>query len=157
MNRSIDNGTADLPRQPARRSAIAPFIVMDVISAAARREAQGRQVIHMEVGQPGTPAPAIAREAVKQRIDLDTLGYTEGLGIPPLRSRISRHYRDQHGLDIAPERIIVTTGSSAAFVLTFLTLFDAGETVLLPSPGYPCYRHILRALDIGSALITTGA
>ena len=145
-----------LLRPPAQRSAIPAFIVMDVISAAARAEATGAHVIHMEVGQPGTPAPATAREAVKRLIDRDTLGYTEGLGIPPLRARIAQHYRDWYGVDLAPERVIVTTGSSAAFVLSFLTLFDAGDRVLLPSPGYPCYRHILSALGVATPIIETG-
>ena len=151
-----DDTTSDLPRQPARRSAVPAFIVMDVISAAARRAAAGEHIIHMEVGQPGTPAPAIAREAVKRLIDRSTLGYTEALGIPALRTRIARHYRDSYGIDVAPERVIVTSGSSAAFVLAFLALFDAGERVLLPSPGYPCYRHILSALGIDSVLAETG-
>ncbi len=143
-------------RPPARRSGIQPFIVMDVISAAARREAQGEHIVHMEVGQPGTPAPATAREAVKQRIDRETLGYTEALGIQPLRARIAQHYRDTYQIDLPAERVIVTAGSSAAFVLAFLALFDAGETVLLPSPGYPCYRHILSALGVDTRLIETG-
>jgi aspartate/methionine/tyrosine aminotransferase len=145
-----------LPRPPARRSGVPPFIVMDVISAAARREASGQAVVHMEVGQPGTPAPRIARDAVKRALDTDTLGYTEGLGVPKLRERIARHYAETYGVTLESERVIVTTGSSAAFVLTFLALFDVGDTVLLPSPGYPCYRHILSALGVASRLIETG-
>ena len=85
MTHPSEQARTELPRPPARRSAVPPFIVMDVISAAARREAAGHRVIHMEVGQPGTPAPAIVREAVKRAIDSETLGYTEGLGIPALR------------------------------------------------------------------------
>ncbi len=145
-----------LPRPPAQRSAVPAFIVMDVISAAARREAAGADVIHMEVGQPGTPAPRVVRETVKRLIDTDTLGYSEGLGRPALRERIAHHYQERYGLQIAPERVIVTTGSSAAFVLAFLTLFDAGERVILPSPGYPCYRHILSALGVESLIVETG-
>jgi aspartate/methionine/tyrosine aminotransferase len=146
----------EFPRPPSRRSAVPPFIVMDVISAAARREASGKSVVHMEVGQPGTPAPAVAREAVKRALDRETLGYTEGLGIAALRSRIARHYAETYGVALSSERVIVTTGSSAAFVLAFLALFDVGDTVLLPSPGYPCYRHILSALGVASRLIETG-
>ena len=148
--------TNTLPRPPARRSAVPPFIVMDVISAAARREAEGASVIHMEVGQPGTPAPRIAREAVKRLLDTDTLGYSEGLGRPALRARIAKLYRDWHCVDVAPERVIVTTGSSAAFVLVFMALLDAGDGLMLPSPGYPCYRHILSGLDARSAILETG-
>jgi aspartate/methionine/tyrosine aminotransferase len=145
-----------LPRVPSQRSAVPAFIVMDVISAAARREAQGANIIHMEVGQPGTAAPAVAREAVKRFIDTDTLGYSEALGRPALRARIARHYKDWYGVDVEPERVIVTTGSSAAFVLAFMALFDPGDSVLLPSPGYPCYRHILSSLGVSSDIIETG-
>jgi aspartate/methionine/tyrosine aminotransferase len=131
---------------PSLRSAVPPFIVMDVMEAAAAREAQGERVIHMEVGQPGTPAPRSAREAVKHALDRETLGYTVALGLPALRERIAAHYRSRYGITLAPERVVVTTGSSAGFVLAFLALFDQGAGVALPSPGYPCYRHILTAL-----------
>ena len=142
----LDAAAAYLGLQPSRRSAVPPFIVMDVMEAAAAREAAGHKVIHMEVGQPGTPAPRAALEAVKRALDRDTLGYTVALGLPALRARIAGHYRRRYGIEVAPERVVVTTGSSAAFVLAFLALFDAGAKVALPSPGYPCYRHILTAL-----------
>lgn len=145
-----------LPRAPSKRSEVPAFIVMDVITAAARREAAGDHIIHMEVGQPGTAAPAIAREAVKRFIDTDTLGYSEALGRPALRARIARHYKDWYGVDIDPARVVVTTGSSAAFVLAFMALFDPGDSVLLPSPGYPCYRHILASLGVASDIVETG-
>jgi len=135
-----------MPRPASDRSAIASFIVMDVMQAAAEQEAAGRRVIHMEVGQPGTPAPLAARQAVERAMREETLGYTLALGMPSLRERIARHYKDWYGVDLPPERVIVTNGSSAAFVLTFLALFDKNEKVGLPSPGYPCYRHILTAL-----------
>ena len=152
-----DTGRARAALGASQRSAVPPFIVMDVMEAAAAREAQGHKVIHMEVGQPGTPAPRAALEAVKRALDRETLGYTVALGLPELRSRIARHYRNRHGLDVSPERVVVTTGSSAGFVLTFLALFDAGAKVALPSPGYPCYRHILTALDQSPVLLTTCA
>ncbi len=138
------------------RGDIAPFIVMDVMEAAARREAAGHRVIHMEVGQPGTAAPEAARDAVRRAIDREPLGYTVALGMPALRERIARHYRDWYGIDVDPARVVVTNGSSAAFVLAFLALFETGATVALPSPGYPCYRHILQALGCRSTLIETG-
>jgi aspartate/methionine/tyrosine aminotransferase len=157
MNDSMPSpAEAGLPRPPAARSAVPAFIVMDVISAAARREAAGESIIHMEVGQPGTAAPRTARDAARQALDAGTLGYTEALGMPALRARIARHYEDDFGVVLDPARIIVTSGSSAAFVLAFLALFEPGEKVLLPSPGYPCYRHILSALGIGSTIIETG-
>ena len=139
----------------AERGDIAPFIVMDVMRAAAAREAAGHRVIHMEVGQPATSAPKAARRHVAAALDRDNLGYTVALGMPELRSKISGLYRSWYGLDVDPGRIVVTSGSSAAFVLAFLALFDVGATVGLPSPGYPCYRHILTALGVKSHLLET--
>jgi aspartate/methionine/tyrosine aminotransferase len=141
----------------SQRSAVPSFIVMDVMEAAAAREALGHSVIHMEVGQPGTAAPRTALEAAKRALDCDTLGYTVALGLPALRTRIAGHYRERYGLDVSPERIVVTTGSSAGFVLAFLALFDPGAKVALPSPGYPCYRHILTALGQLPVLLPTDA
>jgi aspartate/methionine/tyrosine aminotransferase len=125
---------------PSTRSAIPSFIVMDVMRAAAAREATGANVIHMEVGQPATPAPRAARDAVRQALETDNLGYTMALGTDALRARIAQHYFDTYSVAVEPERVIVTQGSSAAFVLAFLAAFDAGDAVALPSPGYPCYR-----------------
>ncbi len=141
-----DEARAALALRLSERSDVPPFIVMDVMESAAAREALGHRVIHMEVGQPGTPAPRAALEAVKRALDRETLGYTVALGLPALRERIAQHYRQRYGVTVAPERVVVTTGSSAGFVLAFLALFDAGAKVALPSPGYPCYRHILTAL-----------
>ena len=140
----------------SQRSDIASFIVMDVMRRAAEREQAGQRVIHMEVGQPGTPAPRAALQAVRRALDTDALGYTLALGMPALRQRIARLYRDWYGLDVPPERVIVTTGSSGAFVLAFLALFDVGARVGLPAPGYPCYRHILSALGARPVTIETG-
>lgn len=140
----------------AKRSEIDSFIVMDVMRAAAAKEAAGERVIHMEVGQPATAAPKAAREALRQALDDNSLGYTLALGMEPLRVRIAQHYRDTYGVDVPAERIVVTTGSSAGFILTFLALFDHGDTVALPSPGYPCYRQILRALGQQPIMIETG-
>ena len=110
----------------------------------------------MEVGQPATAAPEAARAAVRRALDGEALGYTLALGLEPLRARIARHYQDRYGIGVEPERVVVTTGSSGAFVLAFLALFDAGSRVALPSPGYPCYRHILSALGIDSVIVETG-
>jgi len=138
------------------RSAISSFIVMDVMRAALAAEQVGRSIVHMEVGQPGTPAPRAALAAVKRALDVDALGYTMALGNDALRERIARHYRDWYGVDVSPQRVAVTCGSSGAFVLAFLALFDAGDAVALPSPGYPCYRHILTALGQRPVLLPTG-
>jgi len=143
-------------QQPSLRSAIQSFMVVDVMNAAARKEAAGDRVIHMEVGQPATPAPRAAREAAKRAIDDATLGYTLALGMPELRERIARHYRDWYGVDVPASRIVITSGSSAGFVLAFLTLFDIGDAVALPAPGYPCYRQILSALGQKPHMVETG-
>ncbi|MEM8548727.1 MAG: aminotransferase class I/II-fold pyridoxal phosphate-dependent enzyme [Pseudomonadota bacterium] len=142
--------------QPSERSKIPSFMVMDVMSAAAAAEAEGRHVIHMEVGQPGTAAPEAARQALAANLDDQKLGYTLALGMPELRQRIARLYGEWYDVDVSADRIVVTNGSSAAFILAFLTLFEAGDAVALPSPGYPCYRHILSALGQSYRLLETG-
>ncbi|MGR3291111.1 MAG: pyridoxal phosphate-dependent aminotransferase [Paracoccaceae bacterium] len=139
----------------SRRSRVDPFIVMDVMESARRAEALGQHIIHMEVGQPGTPAPAAAREALKAAMETDAMGYTVALGLPELRSRIARLYMERYGVTIDPERIVVTSGSSGAFILAFTALFDAGDRVGLGNPGYPSYRQILRALDVNPIAIPT--
>lgn len=141
--------------QPSRRGAIDPFFVMEVMKAAADREAAGGDVIHMEVGQPSTPAPRKAIEAATAAAQRDPLGYTLALGIPDLRMAISRHYCDYYGLDVPMERIVITTGSSAGFLLAFLSAFDAGDKVALGEPAYPAYRNILKAVDLEPAMIVT--
>jgi aspartate/methionine/tyrosine aminotransferase len=138
---------------PSARSDVPPFMVMDVMTAAARIEAEGGRVIHMEVGQPAAPAPTTAIAAAKAALDRGSIGYTEALGIPSLRARIARHYGEAYGLDVDPARIIVTTGSSAGFILAFLTLFEPGDRVAITSPGYPPYRHILTALGCEPVMI----
>jgi aspartate/methionine/tyrosine aminotransferase len=142
---------------PSARSEVPPFMVMDVMAAAARIEAAGGRVIHMEVGQPaaGAPAPAIA--AARAALGASPLGYTETLGIASLRARIARFYAETYRVPVEPERIIVTTGSSAGFVLAFLSMFEAGDRVAVANPGYPPYRHILSALGCEPVLIETGA
>jgi aspartate/methionine/tyrosine aminotransferase len=133
--------------RPAPRSDVPAFIVMDVMAAAARLEAAGQRIIHMEVGQPaaGAPAPAIAAAQAALTAG-GPLGYTVALGNLSLRRRIARHYAERHGADIDPGRIVVTTGSSAGFMLAFLTLFEPGDRVAIASPGYPPYRNVLKAL-----------
>ena len=130
------------------RSEVDPFIVMDVMEAARAEEARGRSVIHMEVGQPGTPAPEAARRALAAAMETTPLGYTVALGLPELRSRIARLYGEWYDVDLDPARVIVTGGSSAAFILAFTSLFAAGDRVAIAEPGYPSYRNIMKALDI---------
>ena len=130
------------------RSAVDPFIVMDVMEAARQEEADGRHVIHMEVGQPSTPAPAAAVSALSGAMASDALGYTVTLGLPELRAGIAALYGDWYDVDLDPARVIVTAGSSAGFILSFTALFDAGDRVGLSTPGYPSYRQILKALSL---------
>src|SRR5690242_16034392 len=141
--------------RPSVRSNVPPFMVMDVMAAAARLEAQGRTIVHMEVGQPAAGAPATAIAAVRAALDTGPHGYTATLGIAPLRQRIAQAYAQWHGIELDPERVVVTTGSSAAFMLAFLALFEAGDRVAVAVPGYPPYRHILSALGCEPLAIET--
>jgi aspartate/methionine/tyrosine aminotransferase len=142
---------------PSMRSAVPPFMVMDVVAAAARLEAQGRRIIHMEVGQPAAAAPKTAIAAARAALTSGSLGYTETLGIASLRRRVARAYGEWHGLDIDPARIVITTGSSAGFILAFLAAFEAGDRVATALPGYPPYRHILAALGCEAVGIETSS
>ncbi|KIL99909.1 Valine--pyruvate aminotransferase [Paramagnetospirillum magnetotacticum MS-1] len=140
----------------AERGAIAPFIVMDVMRAAAAREAQGADIIHLEVGQPSGQAPSGVREAAARAVGAEPLGYTLALGRDSLREAIARHYRQAYGRSVAPERICVTTGSSAGFLLAFLAAFAPGDRVAVAAPGYPAYRNILQALGVDCVLVPVG-
>jgi aspartate/methionine/tyrosine aminotransferase len=141
--------------RPSARSDVPPFMVMDVMAAAARIEAAGGRVIHMEVGQPAAAAPTSAIAAARAALASGRLGYTETLGMASLRARIARHYDETYGVAIDPGRVVVTTGSSAAFILTFLALFEPGDRVAVALPGYPPYRHILSALGCEAVAIET--
>ena len=134
--------------ESSRRGEVDPFIVMDVMEEARRLEASGRSIIHMEVGQPGTSAPKGALKALARAMEDGPLGYTVALGLPELRAGIAALYRRWYGVDLNPDRVVVTAGSSSAFLLSFTALFDAGDRVGLGEPGYPSYRQILRALSL---------
>ena len=153
MNNSSEYSS--LPRQPAASRAIDPFIVMDVMREANRRQTAGEDIIHMEVGQPATPAPRAARDRVVRAMAEHNLGYTLSLGLPELRERIAGYLKSRYSIDVGPERIVVTAGSSAGFVLAFLAILNHGDSFGLPSPGYPCYRQILKALGFQPRLIET--
>lgn len=130
------------------RSQVDPFIVMDVMEAARKAEEAGRDIIHMEVGQPSSGAPKGATEALARALERDTLGYTVALGLPALRQRIARLYGEWYDVDLNPERVVITPGSSGGFILAFTALFDTGDRVGIGAPGYPSYRQILKALDM---------
>src|SRR5438445_7647397 len=148
-----DRATALLT--PSARSDVPPFMVMDVMAAAARIEAAGGHVIHMEVGQPWAPAPKAAIAAAHAALDSARIDYTSALGIASLRERIARHYRETYGCAVDSSRIVVTTGSSGAFILAFLAMFESGDRVGGTVPGYPPYRAILTALGRGPGLSET--
>jgi len=143
----------DVTLRASRRGLVPPFIAMDVLRAANEREAAGADVIHLEVGQPGTSAPEAVLEAARRALAGERIGYTDALGIAPLRHAIARHYQTQYGVAVDPAEVIVTTGSSAAFQLAFLAAFEPGDRVGLAVPGYPAYRNILTALGIEPVLI----
>lgn len=133
---------------PSARSAIAPFYVMEVMRAAEELEAAGRSIIHLEVGQPSTPAPSGVLDAAKAALNSDKLGYTAAKGIPELRTAIAAWYDTHYGHTVNPDRVIVTTGASGSCLLSFLALFDPGQRVGVLEPGYPCYRNDLEALGV---------
>ncbi len=132
----------------SRRSGVSPFLAMNVLSAANKAEANGESIIHMETGQPGSGAPKAARVALTKAMESSTLGYTEALGIRALRQRISKLYQDWYGIDVPSSRIVITSGASGGFILSFLAAFDVKMRVGIADPGYPSYRNTLRGLDI---------
>jgi aspartate/methionine/tyrosine aminotransferase len=147
---------APMSLRASRRGLVPPFIAMDVLRAANDHEIAGADVIHLEVGQPGTPAPDPVLDAARRALVDERIGYTDALGIAPLRAAIAANYQAQYGITVDPAEIVVTTGSSAAFQLAFLAAFEPGDRVGLAVPGYPAYRNILTALGIEAVLITVG-
>jgi aspartate/methionine/tyrosine aminotransferase len=147
---------ADMSLKASRRGLVPPFIAMDVLRSANAREAAGERVIHLEVGQPGTPAPAAVLEAARLALADSRIGYTDAEGVAPLRAAIAADYREQYNVSVDPAEIVVTTGSSAAFQLAFLAAFEPGDRVALAAPGYPAYRNILSALGLETVLIEVG-
>jgi aspartate/methionine/tyrosine aminotransferase len=139
----------------AQRGLIDPFIVMDVMRAANELAAAGEDVLHLEVGQPSTPAPQQVIAAAQKALQEELLGYTDALGLPELRQRITQHYADFYGVAVDPARIVVTTGSSGGFLLAFISAFEPGDRVALAAPGYPAYRNILKALGVEPVLLET--
>ena len=138
------------------RGRVPPFIVMDVLRSANERQAAGEDIVHLELGQPGTPAPRGAIEAAQAALESEQLGYTEAFGLAALRARIAAFYQSRYGVEVDPARIVVTTGSSGGFVLAFLAAFDPGDRVALADPSYPAYRNILQALGIEPVALPAG-
>lgn len=140
----------------AGRADIPPFYVMEVMKAAAERQRETGDVLHLEVGQPSTPAPATVRRAAADALEANRLGYTDATGIPELRQRIAAHYSDRYGLEVDPDRVVVTMGASGGFVLAFLAAFDVGDRVAVTEPGYPCYRNTLEAFGVEVVAVPVG-
>ena len=132
----------------SKRGDVEPFHAMDVLAEANRLKALGLSVVSMAVGQPSDPAPLAVREAAAAALRDGRIGYTDSLGLMRLREAIATHYQDHYGVAVSPSRIVVTTGSSAAFNLAFLAMFDVGDRVAVAAPGYPAYRNILAALGL---------
>jgi aspartate/methionine/tyrosine aminotransferase len=137
--------TSDLARISAR-GGVPPFHVMRVIDSVVARRQAGLRVFDLSAGQPSTSAPATVRAAAARALEDDRIGYTNALGTPQLRAAIARHYERTYGLTVDAAAVAVTTGSSGAFLMSFLAGFDAGDTVVLARPGYPAYRNMLAAL-----------
>jgi aspartate/methionine/tyrosine aminotransferase len=140
----------------ASRAAVPPFHVMDLLAAAGRRRRSHGDLLDLVAGQPSTPAPRPVLEAARRALDEQVLGYTESLGIPELREAICGHHARLHGLEVAPDDVVVTTGSSGGFLLAFLSAFEAGDRVAIARPGYPCYRNVLTALGCEVVELPTG-
>ncbi|ORB84372.1 aspartate aminotransferase [Mycobacterium kansasii] len=130
----------------ALRAGIPPFHVMDVWLAAAERQRTHGDLVNLSAGQPSAGAPEPVRAAAAATLHLNQLGYTVALGLPELRTAIAADYERRYGIPVGPDAVVVTTGSSGGFLLTFLACFDVGDRVAMASPGYPCYRNILSAL-----------
>lgn len=144
-------------RGESARSRVEPFHVMDVFAAAARRQQSHGDLLSLAAGQPSTPAPRPVLDAMRSALDSQVLGYSETLGILPLREAIARYHAQRSGVVLDADDIVVTTGSSGAFTLLFLAAFDAGDTVVVARPGYPAYRNTLAALGCRVIELECGA
>ncbi|MEV0067051.1 MULTISPECIES: aminotransferase class I/II-fold pyridoxal phosphate-dependent enzyme [unclassified Amycolatopsis] len=131
---------------PALRAGVPPFHVMDVLSAAQARQRSHGDLVSLAAGQPSAAAPGAVRRAAKAALDEHTLGYTEQLGIPELREAVAGHYRRMYDVDVTAQDVVMTTGSSGGFLLSFLSAFDPGARVAMARPGYPAYRNLLKVL-----------
>ncbi|MBT5374925.1 MAG: aminotransferase class I/II-fold pyridoxal phosphate-dependent enzyme [Rhodospirillaceae bacterium] len=146
-----------MPLKASRRGDISSFLVMDMLRAANERAVSGEDVFHLELGEPSARVPSKVLEAARNIIGTGMPGYTESLGLPALRERISAYYRERENIAVPAQRIAITTGSSGAFILAFLAAFDVGDRVVLAAPGYPAYRNILTALGVEPVLLSVGA
>ncbi len=131
-------------------------MAMDVLRDAKALERAGRNIVHLELGEPGVAAPRRVREAAAESLRRGSIGYGEALGDAELRARIARHYGERYGVDVAPDRVIIVTGSSGGFLIAFLAAFDPGARIAVTAPGYPAYANILSALGLEPVLLDVG-
>jgi len=141
---------AELPFSPdvSRRARdITPFLVMDILERAQELERAGRHIIHLEIGEPDFPTPAVIKEAAYRAMAAGETQYTHSQGLPELREALCVHYRERYGVHLSPEQFIVTSGTSPAMLLIFAGLLDPGDEVILTDPAYACYPNFLRLVD----------
>ncbi len=143
-------------RAATRMEDIAPFYVMDLLARAKAMEAEGRRIIHMEVGEPDFTTPRPIVEAGKRALDRGFTHYTAAAGLPELRLAIARFYAKQYALNLSPDRIVLTPGASGALQLVMGTLIDPGDEVILADPGYPCNRHFVRLAEGRAVNVAVG-
>ena len=149
--------SAPHPRIAARMADIAPFHVMGILARARQMEAQGRSIIHLEIGEPDFPTPRPIVEAGIAALNQGDLHYTPALGLPQLRSAIADFYAQHYGVQLSPQRVVVTPGASGALLLALGVLADPGDSVLLADPGYPCNRHFARFIEARTLAVPVDA
>ncbi len=140
----------------SKRAEIPPFLALQVLAMANQRAANGETVMHLETGEPGSGPPRKVIEAAHAALESANLGYTESVGTPALRRRVARHYADYYGVEVPPERVILTLGSSGGLILSFLAAFDVGDRIALVDPSYPAYRNMCAAHGIEIMRIPAG-
>lgn len=144
---SLEEASCFSPHLAPRVADIEPFHVMELLARSKALEADGHDIIHMEVGEPDFPCPPRIIEAGISALQQGAVKYTPALGIPELREAISRYYRDHYQAQVAPERIVITSGASGALLLALACLTRPGGEWLMADPGYPCNRHFVRAFE----------
>ena len=149
--------TDNSPHIARRMADIEPFHVMDLLARARALEAQGKDIVHMEIGEPDFVTPDPVCEAAKRAIDAGLTHYTPAVGLPALREAISAFYKSEHDVSVSPERIVITPGASGALLLTMGVLVNPGDEVLMADPGYPCNRHFVRLLEGKAVGVPVGA
>ncbi len=156
LNDFFDQFFQPMTLKSSLRGAVAPFAVMDMLRTANAYTIRGRDIIHLELGEPGVPVPSGVQQAARHLMDQGLPGYTDSRGIEPLRTRIAAFYDQRYDLTVPPQDVFITTGSSGAFILAFLAAFDVGDRVALATPGYPAYRTILSSLGLTPVPVRVG-